>query len=167
MNVSESERGIGHEPGGHGVVASFDGPSDASHGADRPRGRSMSRFANAAKTMTASDEGAGTVLGLMLIVVVAMAIVIAAGLGRMMVGRSRAATAADLSSLSAANALWKGGDPCAVAARVARSHEATLVSCVTGGDTGEDVTVQVSVDIGIPFVPDMTQSARAGPTVCE
>lgn len=114
-----------------------------------------------------ADEGAGTMLGVMLITVVAVMIVIVTGAGRISVARSRAATAADLSALSAANALWEGGDPCAVAAEVAEGHDATLRSCETGGDTGEDVTVQVGLDVGMPFLPEMVQSARAGPTSCE
>lgn len=143
---------------------------DFTQGSIRDDGRAdgpSARFAGATNAMTAADEGAGTVLGIMLIVLVTVMIVIAAGVGRMLVVRSHAATAADLSALSAANALWEGGDPCEVAAEVAEDNGATMIACRVGGDTGEDVTVRVGVDMDMPFLPHMTQDARAGPTVCE
>lgn len=143
--------------------------NDMSKQADRPLGRRgrFDRFDRFAATATVCDEGAGTVLGIIMITIATVMIVVAVGVGQILVGRSRAATAADMSALSAANALWSGGEPCEVAARAAEGQGAHLISCDVGGDAGEDVLVQVGVDVGMPFLPDMIQSARAGPTVCE
>ncbi|MBT1173728.1 flp pilus-assembly TadE/G-like family protein [Bifidobacterium sp. MA2] len=153
MNESESTCGGARRAESH----------DSARWGERPRGAD----GPLPEIVSASDEGAGTVLGLILIIVATVMIVIAVGVGHLLVARSRAASAADLSSLSAANALWRGGEPCEVAAEVAAGHDATLVACEIGGDTGEDVTVRVGVDVGMPFLPDLVQSARAGPTYCE
>lgn len=83
---------------------------------------------------------------------------------------SRAATAADLAALAAADAS-RGllpGDPCTVAAETAAAHGATLQSCSRDGPGGTVVEVRTSVRVGpaahwFALVPDATGRARAGP----
>lgn len=70
--------------------------------------------------------------------------------------------AADLSAISAASRLQRGGDPCAAARSVAVQNEATLANCHVVGD---DVLVSVRTRLELPFnisVPIGSQ-ARAGP----
>ncbi len=71
--------------------------------------------------------------------------------------------AADLSAISAAAQLGRGGDPCAAARSVAAANKATLTACDIDG---EDVLVSVRTRLELPFhisVPIGSQ-ARAGPT---
>ena len=70
--------------------------------------------------------------------------------------------AADLSSLSAAARLQRGGDACAAAARIAEANSVTLSRCAR---EGADVVVTVTDAIRLPFSVDgsLTSTARAGP----
>lgn len=115
--------------------------------------------------MTGSDRGergSGTVLaaGLGLVVVTVMAMMLL--LAQAAVHASRAAAAADLAALAAADAL-RGittGEPCGVAAEVAARHHATVLSCTEG--PGQ--TVEVRTGLGGRFPPGQaTGHARAGP----
>lgn len=70
--------------------------------------------------------------------------------------------AADLTSLSAASRMQRGGDPCEAALRVAAANEVVLTGCrVHDGD----VIVAVRADVDLPFGlhPWVTASSRAGP----
>ena len=111
-----------------------------------------------------SDPGSGTVLGIMLMTLVGLGLVLAALLGNLMICRTRARTGADVSALAAASALDEGqAQPCNLASRVARLNRGVLTDCqVDGGD----VRVSVGVDTGVPMVPRLVQSARAGPEPC-
>ena len=111
-----------------------------------------------------SDPGSGTVLGIMLMTLVGLGLVLAALLGNLMICRTRARTGADVSALAAASALDEGqAQPCNLASRVARLNRGVLTDCqVDGGD----VRVSVGVDTGVPMMPLLVQSARAGPEPC-
>ncbi|KUM36608.1 hypothetical protein AR689_15310 [Arthrobacter sp. EpRS71] len=75
---------------------------------------------------------------------------------------SRAASAADLAALAAADSArgLTSGEPCAVAAEVAGKHDAKITSCtVAGGDE-----VEVETELSRPFQWGVaTGRARAGP----
>ena len=111
-----------------------------------------------------SDPGSGTVLGIMLMVLVGLGLGLAVLLDNLMICRTRARTGADVSALAAASALDEGQtQPCALASRVARLNRGVLTDCqVDGGD----VKVSVGVETGIPMMPRLVQSARAGPEPC-
>lgn len=109
-----------------------------------------------------SDRGAGTVLALALGAVVMALLAGLLLLVQASVTASRAATAADLAALAAADAErgLASGEPCAVAGDVAGRHEARLTSCkVLGGDE-----VEVTTELAYPFAwGAATGRARAGP----
>ncbi|KJY63887.1 Rv3654c family TadE-like protein [Bifidobacterium polysaccharolyticum] len=111
-----------------------------------------------------SDPGSGTVLGIMLMTLVGLGLVLAALLGNLMICRTRARTGADVSALAAASALDEGqAQPCNLASRVARLNRGVLTDCQVDG---VDVRVSVGVDTGVPMMPRLVQSARAGPEPC-
>lgn len=111
------------------------------------------------------QQGSGTLL----LVFVAM-LVLAAGLVAVLwcavsVGRHRAAAAADLAALSAAQVVQggPGGEaPCQVAGRIAVMHDAELVGCTVDGETVQVVT-GVRVELGSLGSPRVAARARAGP----
>ncbi len=83
------------------------------------------------------------------------------GLAQAAVAAARAATAADLSALAAADVHrgLVGGDACQVAAEVAAVHRAQLVQCVLSSDMS--VQVAVVVETALPW--PARGNARAGP----
>jgi secretion/DNA translocation related TadE-like protein len=101
--------------------------------------------------------------GILAVLVLAMG---TADLGRALVARSRARTAADGAALAAAQelALSTGREPSVFAADYAGRNGATLVSCACATGT-YDVTVEVSVPVGdlmlVPGSPVVTADARA------
>jgi secretion/DNA translocation related TadE-like protein len=113
------------------------------------------------------DQGAAIVWALALVWLILLVGLLAGAVAGQAVVRQRAATAADLSALAAAQAV---GDGCAQAARVASANGASLVSC---GFDGADAIVEVSrpspaiVNRMLSLlgrVPvDVTAAARAGP----
>ncbi len=110
------------------------------------------------------DPGSGTVLGIMLMALVGLGLVLAALLGDLMICRTRARTGADVSALAAASALDEGqAQPCNLASRVARLNHGVLTDCQVDGS---DVRVSVGVETGVPMMPRLVQSARAGPEPC-
>jgi secretion/DNA translocation related TadE-like protein len=100
------------------------------------------------------------------ILVVAVLVMGTADLGRTLVARSRARTAADAAALAAAQdlALSSGDDPATSAADYAGRNGATLVSCACAAGTF-DVTVEVAVPVGdlmlVPGSPVVAADARA------
>lgn len=109
-----------------------------------------------------AERGAGTVLVLCVIMTVAVTLMAVAGLAAGYAVRHRAAAAADLAALAAAQQVCGGtGDPCALAARVAQANGAHLRDCVVDG---WEVEVQVLVPAPPPgWLPDQLRRARAGP----
>ncbi|WP_024817966.1 Rv3654c family TadE-like protein [Arthrobacter sp. 31Y] len=108
------------------------------------------------------ERGAGTVLALALGAVVMALILGLLLLAQAAVMASRAASAADLAALAAADSArgLTSGEPCAVAAGVAGKHDAKITSCtVAGGDV-----VEVETELAHPFQWGVaTGRARAGP----
>lgn len=79
------------------------------------------------------------------------------------VAASRAATAADLSALAAADTLrgLRAGDPCAVAGEAAIRNGAALAGCAVNA---ADQSVQVNTGVDVPLLPwPAAGRARAGP----
>jgi secretion/DNA translocation related TadE-like protein len=74
----------------------------------------------------------------------------------------RAATAADLAALSAAQAIQSGGDPCGSARRIAVAHRASLQWCLVEGEE-VSVVAGVPVELGSLGRPLVRSAARAGP----
>lgn len=114
------------------------------------------------KSFVDNERGSGTVLaaGLALVVMTAMAVMLLLAQSAVLAGR--AASAADLAALAAADTL-RGittGVPCTVAAEVAARHGATLVSCSEG--SGQTVEVRTELP-GHPLLGAATGHARAGP----
>ena len=98
------------------------------------------------------EEGSGTVLALTIIAALLVVTVVIAGLIGVVSANRRASVAADLSALAAADA-YRGlteGDPCAVAADLAKLHGAQLESC-TFPDRPETVEVTVAVPVAGPM----------------
>jgi len=111
-----------------------------------------------------NERGSGTLftllMGLLLLVAVAMA-TIWSGIS---VARHRLAAAADLTALSAAQALQAPtGNPCAVAQRIATAHRVQLANCQI---TGDSIAIQVATRLTLANLahPTLTTAARAGPT---
>ncbi|MCB5292019.1 Rv3654c family TadE-like protein [Arthrobacter sp. SO3] len=108
------------------------------------------------------ERGAGTVLALGLGLLVVLAAVVIALLAQSAAMATRAAAAADLAALAAADAA-RGiipGEPCAVAADVARRNNARVLSCSEGA--GSTVQVRTELEVRTP-VGAATGLARAGP----
>jgi secretion/DNA translocation related TadE-like protein len=111
-----------------------------------------------------ADEGSATLWLLGFAGVVLAAALTATVLGRALVARARAATAADLAALAAASVRLEGRPAaCRTAADTARRNSARLVSCTW---RGELVTVRVTAWArGLGPVPGhrVEALARAGP----
>lgn len=108
------------------------------------------------------ERGAGTVLALGLGMLVLAAAVLIMLLAQSAAMAFRAAAAADLAALAAADAA-RGitpGEPCAVAADVARRNGARVLSCLEG--PGSTVQVRTELDTHPPW-GGATGLARAGP----
>lgn len=110
------------------------------------------------------QRGSGSLLmlsGALLLLFVGVAAVLWAVVST---GRHRAATAADLSALSAAQALQAGDpQPCRTASRIAATHQAEITRCEV---TAETVTVTAAVHLNLATLgkPSIESTARAGPT---
>lgn len=111
-----------------------------------------------------NERGAGTVLmagfALALLILVAGAALLMQGA----VSASRAATAADLSALAAADAArgLREGEPCVLALEVAEKQGAQLESCATESSAGDTYVITTTVSAGA-LLPPATGAARAGP----
>lgn len=108
------------------------------------------------------ERGAGTVLALGLGAVVMAMLLGLLFLAQAGVMASRAASAADLAALAAADAArgLASGEPCAVAADVAEKHDTRLTSCTVAGGN----VVEVATEVANAFRWGVaTGRARAGP----
>ena len=100
------------------------------------------------------------------ILVVLILVLGVSDLGRVLVARSRARTAADAAALAAAQelAIPSGRDPSALATQFARANGAELLACACGLGTFEAL-VEVRVPVGdlvlIPGAPVTIARARA------
>lgn len=116
----------------------------------------------AAKARTRRDDGVATVWGVAWIFVTAMIGWLGVMAAAIMSAQHHLDGAADLSSLSGAARLQRGGDGCGVATAIAQANEAALSSCHR---EGSDVIVTLTGSIALPFGIDgtLTSTARAGP----
>ncbi|MHA7246325.1 Rv3654c family TadE-like protein [Arthrobacter tecti] len=111
-----------------------------------------------------AETGVGTVLmvgvGMSALLLLTIVILFA----QASVAASRAATAADLSALAAADAArgLRDGVPCEVASEVAGRHGARLTACLLQGEAEHIVQVATAVE-STPILPPAEGRARAGP----
>lgn len=108
------------------------------------------------------ERGSGTVLAAGLALVVMTAMVLMLLLAQSAVLSSRAASAADLAALAAADAL-RGvthGEPCTIASQVAARHGAAVLGCTEGA--GQTVEVRTELMERTVFGA-ATGRSRAGP----
>ena len=108
-----------------------------------------------------SDRGASTAM--LLAVFAALMLLVAAALTliQIHVAASRAAAAADLAALSAADTA-RGlmiGDPCTVAENTVTAHEATMTQC----DLAAPGVAHIRVAVDVPLGFTATAESRAGP----
>lgn len=106
------------------------------------------------------DHGAGTVLGLILMLVSVFLITAALGVGQAAILTHRAGNAADLSALAGADTArgLRAGDPCRTAAELARLNGAELTGCEVVGPSS--TTVDVTVGIDLPSALSVLGQAR-------
>lgn len=116
-----------------------------------------------------AQDGNGTVLMLGIICVGFLAFAMVLMLMAASHAAAQAASAADLAALAGADAAREliSGDPCAVAASVATTNEATLTECRRMGERGEIVQISVKVPVSmVGWIPPLSVAsgiARAGP----
>lgn len=108
------------------------------------------------------ENGAATVVALAMLGVL---VLVGAALGvvaAMVHAHRQAQSAADLAALAAASAVGRGGDACAMAARVAHANGARLDVCEV---TGREILVEVTVSgpRWLGQTEDLRAQARAGP----
>jgi secretion/DNA translocation related TadE-like protein len=111
-----------------------------------------------------NERGSGTIFTLLMSLLLLLAVAMATIWSAISVGRHKLAAAADLTALSAAQAIQSPAtDPCAVAQRIATIHHVQLADCQITGDT---VSVQVATRLTLANLahPTLTTTARAGPT---
>lgn len=111
--------------------------------------------------MFKDERGAGTVLGVGLALAMLLLMALVLGLGQAAVAAAKAAKAADLSALAAADS-YRGlsdGDACQSAAEVALRNGAQLLECTLHSDMS--VRVDVAVNTTLPWAAH--GRARAGP----
>lgn len=120
--------------------------------------------------MTSRNEhGSATMLVLVLVAVLGTMAAAGVAVGGVLAGQRRAASAADLAALAAAEVLGPAGatavagaSACAQAGRVTEANGARLVDCLVEGPA---VVVEVSVDVPTVFGASLSVPgrARAGP----
>ncbi|WP_104116372.1 Rv3654c family TadE-like protein [Arthrobacter sp. B1805] len=114
--------------------------------------------------MAGSDQGAGTLLMAALALLTLLLIAAAVLLLQAASAASKAATAADLAALAAADVArgLSAGDPCSVAGSVAQRQGAALRDCSIGATGAGTAQIRVSVPVE-GLLPDAVGAARAGP----
>jgi secretion/DNA translocation related TadE-like protein len=110
------------------------------------------------------ERGSGTLLTLFMGLVLATAVAMAILWSAISIARHKLATAADLTALSAAQALASGApDPCTTAHRIATTHHVDLADCQLATDS---VSIRVTTQLHLAAIahPTLSATARAGPT---
>jgi secretion/DNA translocation related TadE-like protein len=111
-----------------------------------------------------NERGAGTLLAVWVAMVLMVAGMVGVLWATVSVAAHRVAAAADLTALSAAQAVQSGdADPCSSAQRIATKLRVTLKTCAIDGETAA-VEVALPVRLGSLGSPTLTSEARAGPT---
>ncbi|MFT4201397.1 Rv3654c family TadE-like protein [Gordonia sp. (in: high G+C Gram-positive bacteria)] len=117
------------------------------------------------RRLLGEDDGSATPAGVAVVACLIALTLVLVHLGSAVLGRHRAAAAADLSALAAAAAVLAGEDGCATASRVVRAQgdpAMRLASCTVDGDF-VDVRVEVPLNLGRFGVATARAEARAGP----
>lgn len=111
-----------------------------------------------------TEHGSGTLLTFFLGLLLATAVAMATLWSAISIARHKLAAAADLTALSAAQALVSGSpDPCATARRIAATHNVVLADCQLASDSA---LIRVTTQLHLAAIahPTLSASARAGPT---
>jgi secretion/DNA translocation related TadE-like protein len=111
-----------------------------------------------------SERGSGTLLTLFMGLLLATALAMATLWSAISIARHKLAAAADLTALSAAQALASGtSDPCTTAHRIAATNRVDLAACQLAPDS---VSVRVTTQLNLATIarPTLSATARAGPT---
>lgn len=111
------------------------------------------------------ERGGGTVATAGAVAMLLVVTLAAAQLGAVVIATHRARAAADLAALSAAGVAVAGtGEPCVVAAEVARANGAMLRACESAADLSVRVSAQAPLVVRLPGLPEAASArARAGP----
>ncbi len=115
--------------------------------------------------MHGGQRGSSTVLAVVLMAGVLVVAVVAGAWAGVVGARHRAATAADLSALAAAQAHVRGQAPCAAARAVAGRNGVDVVACdAAGGSVRVAVAVGVRIEVlGRSWPVAVRREAWAGP----
>ena len=120
-------------------------------------------MSQAHKSHSCDERGSGTLLALTSALVLLGAGLCCALWAAVSTGHHRVAAAADLSAISAAQALQSGSeDPCSTAARIAGEHHAEILDCQVDAETVV-VVAAVRLRLGALGSPYVRSTARAGP----
>ena len=110
-----------------------------------------------------SERGLGTILVLAVVTLLLAVLGGVLALGQTLIARHRAASAADLAALAAADRALEGSAvACAAAAAIAAEHAAVLTTCRLDGDI-VDVTAAFPLPAALRAFGPATARARAGP----
>lgn len=112
------------------------------------------------------DRGSGTIVGAALLFGVGALLSVVGLSGHLSYCGSLAQTGADMAAIEGAkvlNGLSETGSVCDAVRAVTSLNKSQLKECVT---EGSDVHVQVVTHTGVPFLPAVEVSSRAGPLEC-
>ncbi|WP_433014391.1 Rv3654c family TadE-like protein [Kribbella sp. CA-294648] len=116
-----------------------------------------------AESTPRSESGTASILAIGLATVLLGGCLVGVFWAAVSVGRHRAASAADLAALSAAQALQTGAnDACLTASRIAAAQQAEVHACHQAGESVA-IVVAVKLRLGVLGTPIVTAEARAGP----
>lgn len=115
--------------------------------------------------MGRAERGSATLLGVLLLAVVVLASLLAAAVASAIDVRHRAAAAADLAAVAAAEAWVRGRPACSVADTVVSRNRGRLLGCrVDGTAVAVSVEVRRSV-LGARWIVSGRSAAWAGPVI--
>lgn len=113
------------------------------------------------------ERGSGSISVVGIVCALLIVGITCAGLVGVIAANHRAAKAADLAALAAADAArgLTTGDPCAKADEVTQANQAQLVACVLPSGLSGTADIRISVDIAGPFafLGPAQGVSRAGP----
>ena len=116
------------------------------------------------RTGAGDDAGFASLLAMGMVALLLLAAAVVTVAGSALEARHRAAATADLAALAAAQAVQRYEDGCQAAGLIAAGNGGVLVECrLDGGEVVVAVQIQTSSVLGLRVVPEVVQSARAGP----
>ena len=112
-----------------------------------------------------ADDGSGTILGVGLIIIVCSMLILSANIGYILIEKHRVHAVSSSAVLSGVKVLQKlEGDACDVVKNIVNANNVTIESCKSEND---DVTITVSVQTKIPFIPKIVDTVKAGLVSCD